>query len=265
MTERSVGKRAFPDSPQKFVLSGPHIFAGNPLNKTPRRRCRLNSDYDSLDLTTLPDDYLPRTNYVPACSPHEYRRRTPGVPWMEITDNEPSRVSDHYRLVNRELVNPARERTLISALVPKHVAVINTVITSAFQDPVACVDVAAMSFSVVTDFFVKTSGTVHISQSWLSRLPILNDACPFKVRLSLRLRALALSCLTTRYADLWRDICATPDTDSRGRGIDAFRRDAWTKADPRLPADFFSRPHARMAPRRRTPHRLRPPAGARRD
>ena len=101
-----------------------------------------------------------------------------------------------------------------------------------------------MSFSVVTDFFVKASGTVHVNQSWLSRLPVLDDACPPELRLSLRLRALSLSCLTTHYADLWREICTADvprlGAPSEDRHIDAFRRDAWAKTDPRLPPEFFS-------------------------
>ena len=52
----------FPDKAHDLVLSGPHFFVGNPLNKTPRRRCTTNRSYDVLDLTTIPDDYLPRTN-----------------------------------------------------------------------------------------------------------------------------------------------------------------------------------------------------------
>ena len=46
------------------------------------------------------------------------------------------------------------------------------------------------------------------------------------------------------YADLWREICAADlarlGAASEDRHIDAFRRDTWTKADPRLAPDFFS-------------------------
>ena len=73
----------FSETPAELVLSGPHFFVGNPLNKTPRRKCESNKQYDVLDLTTLPEDYLPRTNYVPACGPDEYDRRTPRVSWQE--------------------------------------------------------------------------------------------------------------------------------------------------------------------------------------
>ena len=67
----------FPVSPEELVLGGPHSFVGNPFNKTPRRVCTNNSHYDVVDLTTLPSDYLPRTNYVPACDPTEYNRVCP--------------------------------------------------------------------------------------------------------------------------------------------------------------------------------------------
>ncbi|WP_219563987.1 hypothetical protein, partial [Salmonella enterica] len=58
-------KTQFPEDASQWVLSGPHFFVGTPFYKTPRENCTLNSDYDCLDLLTLPDDYLPRTNYIP--------------------------------------------------------------------------------------------------------------------------------------------------------------------------------------------------------
>ena len=79
----------FPDGPEEWILSGPHFFVGNPLNKTPRRVCKEKADYDCIDLTAIPEDYLPRTNYVPACDLEEYRRRIPVVPWGSRT-REPS-------------------------------------------------------------------------------------------------------------------------------------------------------------------------------
>ena len=56
----------FPTSPDGFVLSGPHFFVGNPLYKTPRRECTNSSQYEVVDLTAIPPDYLPRTNYIRA-------------------------------------------------------------------------------------------------------------------------------------------------------------------------------------------------------
>ena len=120
----------FAVSPSDLVLSGPHLFIANPLYKTPRRECSLSSHYDVLDLTVLPDDYLPRTNYVPACDPGEYRRRTPETAWLEPGDNAPRKVTEYYRLVSRRRANSTNERTLISAIVPKDVSAIDASVVS---------------------------------------------------------------------------------------------------------------------------------------
>ena len=229
----------FPESPEDLVLSGPHFFVGNPLNKTPRRECRLNSHYDVLDLTTLPDGYLPRTNYVPACDPNVYEKRTPCVPWTDSGEEEPRKATTYYRVVNRDMVSSDLERTLTTGVLPPNVAVIHTVVASAFQDLGACVDFAALSFSTVLDFFIKGTGTGHVTVSWLNRLPMLDGTCSAVIRSGLRLRALSLSCLTTHYAELWRDMAAI-QSPACGSRIDTFRLDAWTKTDPRLPVDFFS-------------------------
>ena len=71
----------FANNLTEWVANGPHLFVATPLSKTPRRVCSTHRAYDSLDLTYLPDDYLPRTNYLPACEPAEYARRSPCVSW----------------------------------------------------------------------------------------------------------------------------------------------------------------------------------------
>ena len=239
-----VRRTDFPSGPEELVLSGPHFFVGNPLAKTPRRISSTNREYDVLDLTDLPNDYLPRTNYLPGCPPVEYLGRTPQVSWLEGRPPSRSPTTHYYRVLNRELVGPSNERTFISAIAPRRAAMIHTVMATAFRDLSTCVDFAALGLSTVADFFIKCTGTAHVNLSWLKRLPVLDGDDSPELCAAWRLRTLSLSCLTTHYADLWREISATPatrpDTISRDRHIDAFRRDAWTKADPRLPPDFFS-------------------------
>ena len=225
----------FPETARELVLSGPHFFVGNPLAKTPRRKCEANSHYDVLDLTTLPDDYLPRTNYVPACDPEEYESRTPRVSWEE--NGHRRRVTTYYRVINREMVGSTAERTLITAVIPQDFALVNTNVATAFRHTGDMLDFAALSMSIVLDFFIKTTGTSHVSPSWLARLPLLPRNCFPSIRHALRIRALRLSCLTSHYAKLWADACALPD-DRHRPSIDAFRSDSWTKDDPRLPNDF---------------------------
>ena len=120
-TARSDARRAF----QKLGRVDPlrsHFFVGNPLNKTPRRVCRLSSHYDCIDLTEIPDDYLPRTNYVPDCDPEEYNRRIPTI--MSSTkvrvDRQKKKVTHFYRhRTQGEWSDPASERTLNVAIAPQ--------------------------------------------------------------------------------------------------------------------------------------------------
>ena len=172
----------FPTELGEMVVSGPHFSVANPLNKTPREQCGKSSDYDCLDLTTLPEDYLPRTNYVPACAKEEYGRRTPQVPWIEQGEGEGRRVTEFYRVVNREVVNASWSRTLSTALIPKQVATIHAIVATVFRDVLLGVDFFALSASVVLDFFMKTTGTGHANASLLNRLPILSEDCPPKIR-----------------------------------------------------------------------------------
>ena len=231
----------FPKDASELIFSGPHFFVGNPFNKTPREVCTQSSHYDVLDLTTLPEDYLPRTNYVPACSKEEYEARTPRVGWREEGEDEPRKVSDYYRVIAREMVGPAAERTLIPAIIPKGVATIHTNTATAFRDLGQMLDFAALSMSIVLDFFIKTTGTGHVNLSYLRRLPILTEDCDPCIRAALRIRALRLCCLTTHYADLWYSACMFQHPSADGTtvtAIDAFRQDAWTRQDPRLPDDW---------------------------
>ena len=231
----------FPSSLEELVVSGPHFSVGNPLSKTPRARCVKSSDYDCLDLTTLPDDYLPRTNYVPACDPEEYARRTPRVSWIEEGESAPRKVTEFYRVVNREMVNASWSRTLTTALTPKGVASIHTVVGTVFRDPLDAVDFLALTSSLVLDFYIKTTGTGHVNASLLNRLPILPEGCPPAIRNALRVRALCLSCLTSHYAELWEHVCNAPlPEDPTRRHIDAFNHDGWDSPDSRLPDGFFA-------------------------
>ena len=269
MAERSGAIRRetrFPERSTELILSGPHFFVGNPFSKTPRRECTKNSHYDTLDLTTLADDYLPRTNFVPACGGVEYEQRTPRVPWRESNEEVPRKVTEYFRLISRRRVNPSAERTLITALFPREVALIDTNVGSVFRQLSNCVELAALSQSIVLDFFIKSTGASDVRLSWLSRLPILTEACDVYLRAALQLRVLCLCCLTRPYAELWREISDTElkarvgapapvdstlgiqaEGDShtisgieRGyRYIDAFRADRWAKADTRLSPEFF--------------------------
>jgi hypothetical protein len=54
-----------PQRADEWVLSGPHFSVGVPFNKTARTACTDKSHYDDIDLTAIPDDFLPRAVYRP--------------------------------------------------------------------------------------------------------------------------------------------------------------------------------------------------------
>lgn len=218
---------AFPEVPDQLILSGPHFHVGNPLNKTPRNPCRLNSDYDILNLETLPDDYLPRTNYVPGCTPEEYHRRTTAVPWQDkdVESDQllpAKKVTNYYRYVSREMVSQSGERTLIPTIIAKDIGHVHTCIAIAFRDQETMVGFVASSGSIPIDFWVKSTGSGHANSTALGLLPLIT------AHSALITRALALNCLTTHYADLWAECWD-----------DAFRDEQWLGDDPRLDPDFW--------------------------
>ena len=212
----------FPQSPQQLILSGPHFFVGTPLNKTPREVCRINSDYDVLDLTQIPDNYLPRTNYVPDCLKHEYRDRTPYVPWDE---NKP--VTDFYRLAHRRMLSQSGERTYVSTLLPKEVGHLHTVVSTTFKTQNLLLKVLFLTASICFDFWVKTTGKSDFTSGSVSYIPIINKE---EILASAFPRVLSNCCLTTYYTELWEDCWR-----------DSFTADHWTKPDdPRLNQNFFT-------------------------
>jgi len=218
----------FVNRPEDFVLSGPHFYVGNPLSKTPKAVCETHKAYDTLDLEHLPDHYLPRSNYRPACSSDEYARRVPRVSWVEEGETEAKPVTAYYRHMNREMASVSMERTLIPTLTSKGVGHVHTCISTAFKSLTTLLDFHAMSLSVPLDFFIKSTGAGHANHAYLSKLPLL--AGNSLQRVPLHLRALALNCLTTHYAGLWQ-ACWQP----------AFQQDRWASADPRLPQQFFAK------------------------
>jgi hypothetical protein len=243
-----IRETRFPESAGEWILSGPHFFVGTPFYKTPRAECTQNSHYDVLDLTTLPDDHLPRTNYVPACDLDTYTMRTARVPWgeegltTERTENTEEekvekeggsgfglRVTDYYRLLCRRQLSQSGERTLVSMIAPPGTAHIHPVISTTFKDVSDLLNFSALSTSIVFDFYIKTTGKGDLYESVLKLLPIFSVNSVPSVVNPLRLRALALTCLTTHYADLWDDCYQ-----------DAFREARWSKPNaPGLDPDFF--------------------------
>ncbi|MGK7875373.1 MAG: N-6 DNA methylase [Xenococcaceae cyanobacterium] len=218
----------FPESSQQWILSGPHFYVGNPLNKTPRKVCQSQNAYDVIDLTKISEDYLPRTNYIMACDAQEYQNRIPTVSWVEDRQTKPNKITEYYRLVFRNMINPNQERTLTSAISPKKVAHTNGVRSYAFANKLQSqfLILSALTSSIVYDFLVRSTGKSNLHQM-LDDFPIISRT---KYDNSLITRCLTLNCLTTHYAELWESTYNP-----------YYNQDNWTKPeDSRLNQQFFS-------------------------
>jgi hypothetical protein len=207
-----------------WVISGPHFFVANPFNKTPRAICETHKAYDVIDLETLPDDYVPRTNYLPSLNFNEYLRRTPRVGWTDDGKISAEPVTNYYRLVNREMIGSASERTYVAALIPPFAAHINTVLAHAFRRTSDLCGVMAWSHSLVADFRVKSTGMGHANSTLVGQLPI-----PQNWHTEAVARGMVLNCLTSHFAPLWDEVYDLTFADQQ-----------WSQPDnPRLPQEFW--------------------------
>ena len=214
----------FPSDISELIVSGPHIAIGNPLYKTSRTRCMLNSDYDNIDLTQISDMYLQRCNYSIACSVEDYINRTPVTPWG-------NKYSDNIRLVTRKMLNQSGERTLMCALLPEYAEHINGCFGISMMDGIE--SFAANCFSLPFDFFLKVVGKANINFSAASGYPILKGS---KEQNRTILRALLLNCITAHYSNIWKK-----------NFLEEFKYDSWSKFDTRLDQSIFTRLNSKWA------------------
>ena len=100
-TERPAHRPVFADD---LIITGPLVHIGRPWNKQARTICIKNRDFDEIDLTIAPDNFLPRSAYRPGdvrgelnayrASIDEWpRQRLPGF-WFVPEDD-----TDHWSMV----------------------------------------------------------------------------------------------------------------------------------------------------------------------
>ena len=208
-------KTGFVDKAEEVIYSGPQFFVGTPINKTPRQNCKSNGDYDNVDLTVMPEDYRPRTNYLRSIPIDKYRALIPE--WNE------TKLNSFYRVVCRSLTNASNERSLIPCLFPRGYLHVHTLREIAFVSPMIAVETCGLWSSLPFDFFDRSLGKPFFSNNVVNLLPVLPD------NPMIRSRALLLNCLNRDYAELW-----TEGWD------DAYLSDNWLSSDSHL-TDW--RPH----------------------
>lgn len=217
----------FPTSTKALIYSSPFIGVTNPLLQVARQKCQTNRDYDPIDLTDIPADYMPRVKYSQACTDAEYEARVQKMADPNQEDGAAGRFDAVYRLCNREYVGLSSERTLQASCVHPGVAWVNTIAGYGVH-PERYALLALMSgleAALPYDFFVRSAGKPHINRSVLESLPVPASV----LNPEIRLRGLLLNCLTKPYANLWQSCWDETYTSM-----------SWAKDDPRLTADTFT-------------------------
>jgi type I restriction-modification system DNA methylase subunit len=208
----------FPEDALDMIYSGPHIGISNPLNKTSRSICRLNSDYDNIDLMIVRNGYLQRCNYSPRCTIGEYINRVPSTMWG-------TKCFDTYRICMRNMFNLSGERTLISAIVPPKTGHVHAVFEISTRNTLNLVILQAVMSSIIMDFYIrilnKGSGGINVLRSF----PILSSLQNYR----LMSRTMLLNCISKHYSELWQE-CWDMN----------YNYDKWSKSDSRLLPERFT-------------------------
>jgi hypothetical protein len=206
----------FPKERSNAIFSGPHIGVANPLFKSSRQECVLNSDFDNIYLDTVPEEYIQRVNYSIQMNLQEYNARIQESPWG-------CKYNQQYMVCSRKMLNLTGERTLVTAILPPSVAYISGIFGMTFAKDISVI--AGSMASIPYDFYLRVTGKSNGRYDTFMAFPVLTDS---KYSKMIAKRALMLNCLTTNYRELW-----AKEYD------ESFMSDSWAKEDARLNNEKF--------------------------
>lgn len=196
----------------ELIYNGPHFYVSNPLNKTPRINCTEKGHYDVIDLISISEDFLPRTNYIPVERLSNFKNR------IKIFDGD--LWIDKYKLGFSKMLNLEGERTLQPAILPPLVSHTNGLISVVFPNNQQLIELCGLVSSLPLDFFVKTIGAGNLTDSRIAAFPMNIDRRYLR---SLNVRVLLLNCLINQYSSIWEEKWSADFIDEE-----------WSKKDERL-------------------------------
>ncbi|GAB2660893.1 class I SAM-dependent DNA methyltransferase [Prescottella soli] len=219
-TARKLGffesRSAIPNECDDVILQGPHLTVATPLNQQPNATMRSNKDYTAIDLDTISEDFIPRTNYQVAKARDQYIAAYPK--WQGRSS------STYFRIAWRRMADSATVRTLHSAIIPPGACHVDLLRTAGFGTADDLVIANGIWSSIVADFFVKAAGISELKYSSVGQLPHIRNH-PLEPQLILR--TLRLNCLVRPYGPLWEELYD-----------DSWRVDSWV---PGIGFDYTGR------------------------
>lgn len=185
-------KDIIPSVYSSFIFSSPHFYVGTPIYKQPNRNCKSKGDYSHIDLQNMPNDFIPRAIFklTEKCSPDLLKK------------NDTLDQLSKYRLAWRTWVSSTNERTLITCIIPPRTLTIYPVFSMAFSDYKQLAYFAGLTSTIIYDFMIRITGTDHIWEDDLIRLPFPHESNQNIISEIIR-RTAQLQCITSEYSKLW--------------------------------------------------------------
>ncbi|WP_338104028.1 class I SAM-dependent DNA methyltransferase [Streptomyces globisporus] len=201
----------------EVVLQGPHFATSTPFNKQPNIPCKTNRDWSTYDLTTLPVNSVPRTNYVRGTDQNHYQAS------HDLWNGRP--YTEFFRLAWRRMIPFDTERSLFAALIPPGPTYVFTVNSLSMTDNQTTALNAGFWASIPLDYLLRITGRSDLTPAGVRQFPAPVAAHPLAA--PLLLRTLRLNCLTDAYAPLWKDLFHLT-----WPGYESWAYDGWLGLDP---------------------------------
>jgi hypothetical protein len=212
-----------PNSWSEIILKGPQIGVATPFYKQPPE---TGTKGRPQDLTALPSDALPRSEYARSIEMDTYIReqdrwisqrefdeiRLMG-PVVNSSDIDIARhpYTEFYRVMWREMIPDDTDRSLFPALYPPGPAHIHGVRSMSMKSDMETALVAGFWAGLPIDYLLRVTKTEHFD---VTNVRLMPDVSPdHQLAGALLLRALRLNCLTTAYASLWEELYNDPWCD----------------------------------------------------
>lgn len=183
---------SFPENWTTVVYCGPNIGISNPLFKSARKVCTTQKAFDPIDLTNIPDAYLPRNKYTVAVGIDKITAEIP-------KDDQGISMLGYYRIASRKMIDKNTERSLISSIIPPKALHMDSLYSILIHDHQKLVLVQSAFSSIIADFLVKMSGKSTLRLDLLGHLPVSYDNYVNERTI----RTLLLISLDSSFTDLW--------------------------------------------------------------
>ena len=206
-----------PGSWSEVILRGPQIGVATPFFKQPPE---TGTKGRPQDLTMLPDDALPRSEYARATDIETYCDAQDK--WVDYSEPDRSRrYTEFYRVMWRYMIPDDTDRSLFAAIYPPGPAHIHGVRSLAMPTNCDTALVAGFWAALPIDYLLRITKTDNFDVANASVMPAPDGGHPFAA--ALLLRTLRLNCLTIAYADLWAELYE-----------DALRDESWVVNWPNI-------------------------------